>query len=238
MKMFAYLTAGLLLSVLSSTAYAHGFWVAPRLDKPTIIYGDGAIDSRYKTERIGQVIGLDAAYQPVVVGVQKGEHNAWLDMPKDTNIVTVQFTESYYTEDAQGKRHRLPKKDVPNAKKTTKNVLSTIALLDSQSSPATLSHLPLQIITLADPFSLKKGDSLPVQVRFNGNPIADVPVIADYLNDPDNTQKTDNNGMATVVVGSNTLNVLYAYHKTAGDGVDVDNITYVNTLSFNLQKHH
>lgn len=223
---------------MTTSAYAHGIWVAERLDRPTVVYGDGGEDSRYDSERVARVLGFDDNSQATAITVHRGADNAWLDVPKDTTSATVQFFEAYHTKDKEGKWHKLPKKDVAGAVSTSKSAMSTITLFDHQKQPKIYAHLPLQIIALKDPLSLKKGDSLPVQVIFNGKPLADAPLIADYLADPTNSIKTDEKGNALITLGSNTLNVLYTYHKTSSDEPDVDTMTYVNTLSFNLQKGH
>lgn len=222
----------------TTSAGAHGIWVAERLDRPTIVYGDGGEDSRYDSGRVGRVVGLTTNNEVVAITVGRGADNAWLEVPKDIAVATVQFHESYHTKDANNTWHKLPKKDVPNAVSSSKSAMSAITLFEHQKESQLFAHLPLQITALKDPLSLKKGDVLPVQVSFNGKPLADAPLIADYLADPSNSIKTDKNGNAFIKLGSNTVNVLYTYHKAPSDEPDVDNMTYVNTLSFSVQPTH
>lgn len=230
-----------LLSISSS--YAHGIWVAERLDRPTLIYGDGSEDSRYDNDRVGSVIGFDDKHNQVDVKVHYGTDNAWLDIPTQTAVAVATFKDRIRTKDDKGVWHVMPREAVKNPTLTAKNASSTVTLL-KPVAPTLFSHLPLQIVPQTNPFELKKSEPLTVQVFLHGKPIQGVELRGDYINDSKNIVLTDHLGKATVALGSNGVNVIKAgYNINNLNKADVhhpdygiDSLRYATTLAFNLEQ--
>lgn len=68
--------------------------------------------------------------------------------------------------------------------------------------------LPLEIIALQNPFSLKVGDNLPIQVLFNGSLITNP--LVEYLGE---IIEVDSGGIALIPIGSSGLQVIEASYR-------------------------
>lgn len=243
MKKPSYLWLILLAVLGTNTSYAHGIWVAERLDRPTLIYGDGSEDSRYDAGRVGTVIGFDDKHNQVNINVHFGTDNAWFDLPEETAVVVAKFKDRIRTQDDKGVWHVMPREQVPNPTLTAKNFSSTVTLL-KPTATALFAHLPLQIVPQTNPFELKKGNPLTVQVFLHGKPIQGVELRGDYINDSKNIVRTDRFGKATVVLGSNGVNVIKAGYNmdnpnkldTHHENHGIDSLRYATTLAFNLEQ--
>mgnify|MGYP006266894009 CR=1 FL=1 len=70
----------------------------------------------------------------------------------------------------------------------------------------------LQIVPLANPFSLKPGDELPVEVFFNGTQVDNDPAL--QLGNSDQSFTPDANGIFEITIGNNGLDPLEADYST------------------------
>jgi len=123
----------------------------------------------------------------------------------------------------------------PEAKIAGYYQMFTRAALAPSSMPAKPFGLPLEILPQVDPLSLKLGETLRIQVLFDGKPLAKVKVVGDYLNESDSSVKTDEKGYAQIKVRSTGLNVVKVSHNVQReDRREVDEDGYVSTLAFSL----
>ncbi|KLN61358.1 hypothetical protein WH96_06850 [Kiloniella spongiae] len=231
----------LLLTLLPTASFAHGIWITDRFGEPSIIYGHGASDDAYQTEKLKSV----QIHMPDGT-VSKGETRETdsyikLKIPQKTQAVTATFDNGYWTKDAKGKWHNLKKSHVENPvsaghyfKYTTHIPAGAIAL----EKPL---GLPLEIYPLQNPHNFEQGDKLSLRVLLNNKPAEGLEVIADYIND-EAAEKliTDKNGEVTITIKNQELNVIaVSTTKELEDKTDADKEGYFSTLSFALEhKHH
>ncbi|WP_230657339.1 DUF4198 domain-containing protein [Psychrobacter sp. I-STPA10] len=217
-------------------AQAHSIWVAQRADQMAIVLGEGGMDNRYDADRVKSVYALDANNAPVPLTTINTKNNVLLDLPEQANLVVATYDSGYHSKDAQGKYHKGNKKEVPNAVSTGKYTFITTTLLDHQTKPIILPNLALQVTPLVDPYELQKGDEFKVLVSSFGKPVANAKIVLDYINDPDGPAVMSNNeGIASVKVGSNGVNVLRASHQVNSANTSLaDTDNFISTLSFNL----
>lgn len=85
--------------------------------------------------------------------------------------------------------------------------------------------LPLELIAARNPYTLKPGDRLSVQLLYRGKPVGGVAVFAFNSADPENPVKsvTDPNGQADIwlpAAGPYLLNAVHMFEPAAGDKAD------------------
>lgn len=225
--------------MLVQASHAHSIWVAERADQYAVVLGEGGMDNRYDSDKIADVVALDANNHTKKVTLKPTEHNMLLDFEAGAGLVAVTYDAAYFTKDKAGDWHHKDKTQVADSAESTKYTLITKTLLAHQKSPIFLPNLPLQITALEDPLNLNKGDVLPVKVTFMGKALADAEVVVDFINDPRGAKvKTNGHGVANIPLASHAINVLQVSHKAARkDTSKADFDGYGATLAFDLSNH-
>jgi len=233
MRTFHLAFAALLAGTIQASA--HGVWVAQRHGDLAVVYGHGAGDDAYKPEKIKAVKALTAAGEGREVKIVPQPKNALIEAPKDAAVVTVLFDNGFWTKGVDGKWVNKGKREVPDGQGSSHAVKTNTTLL-AKGAPLKPQGLPLEIVPLVDPMTLKIGDDLPVQVLHEGKPLASVPLYPDYVNDGHaKSDRTDAQGKATLFVRNDGLNVVGVSHSVpTPDNPDVDRVGLFATLSFAL----
>lgn len=234
------LLGALILSFMTSTAMAHGFWIDKRAGELAIVFGEWGDDASYDADVLDSIRGLDKQGKSIAISTTANKNNITVNMPKDVSAVISTYKPSYYTQDNKGEWHRKSKLEVKDAVSGTVYVQNNITLFDNQDKPmSSADELQLQIIALSDPFQLNIGDKLPVQVLFEGKPLANAKIAQDYINNPKGEFiVTDDNGKAHIVVQSTGITVLQVGHEVENQNKELSDKTYYNsTLAFNLFMH-
>ncbi|HBQ35445.1 MAG TPA: hypothetical protein DD729_01165 [Rhodobacteraceae bacterium] len=222
----------LLASSFAIQSQAHGIWVADRHDNLAIVYGDGS-DEGYKPEKVVSLSGKKADMSAGEITRNDQDDHILFTAADDTAYITAEFVSGHWSQDKDEKWHNVPKDQLEGALKGGYYVKYTTGILKNLGALPQLQNHTLEILALVDPTTLKMGDYLPVQVYFQGNPLADAELIADYVTDRDNKLKTDSKGYVTIKVRNNGLNVLAINHnqEVTGDP-KADKYGYFSTLSF------
>jgi nickel transport protein len=220
----------------AGSAFAHGAWIAQRHGELAVIYGHGASDEAYRPERVVAVAGRTAAGELREVSKLVRDKYTLLQPPADAAVLALTFDNGFWSKGLDGKFVNKGRRDVPGATASSHSVKLATKILAGTGGALRPKGLPLEIVPLVDVMKLKVGDDLPVQVLFEGKPLAGVALIADYVNDSHSqSEKTDPEGRTKLFVRNDGLNVIGVAHaKPAPDSPDVDRISYFATLSFSL----
>lgn len=206
-KFLSLLLGGLILTIPAFSS-GHGIWIAERTGQTQLILGEGPEDLAYKPESVTSVQGFDSTYRNVPVeSLNNGNSLAFIPSEK-TAVLATTFDYGYWTKSSEGSSVNKPMTEVPGAKSGTHAIKYNVSYLQSVDQTQEISNIPLQIIPMVDPLSLKRGDQLPLLIKKDGKPLANVPVIIDVVNNLDLTIMTNANGEATVTVPNQGLNVI------------------------------
>lgn len=206
-KILSLLLGGALLAipVLSS---AHGIWIAERTSQTQLVLGEGPEDLSYQPESVTSVQGFDIAYKKTSVElVNKGNSLALLPSEK-TAILATSFDYGYWSKSIQGSFIQEPMTKVPGSTVGTHAIKYNIAYLQPVDNIQEIPTIPIQIIPQTDPLRLNRDEQLPILVKRNGKPLANVPIMIDVVNNPDLTVMTDSAGKATITIPNQGLNVI------------------------------
>jgi len=95
--------------------------------------------------------------------------------------------------------------------------------------------LPLEIVPLKDPFTLKPGDTLPVRVLFQNKPLADANLGWAHPDEgemPRGTVRTDGKGEALIPIGKTGLMTIRLTHMTRPKAKDYEWESFWTTLTW------
>lgn len=223
-----------LLAATVTGAQAHGVWLAEHAGELTVVYGVGPHDDPYKPDKVKSVTASTSGGEARPAKIVLRDKNAVIETTNDAAIIVTVMDNGFWTKNAEGKSLNLPKSAVPGGRSTNHTLKFNTHIRASTGGAPKPTGAALEIVPLADPFSLKPGGNLPVQVLLDAKPLANVMLHPDYVNDANaHTAKTDANGKVTVVVRNDGLNVVaLEYEKLTPGDKDVDKITYAATLSF------
>ncbi|MFY8094869.1 MAG: DUF4198 domain-containing protein [Niveispirillum sp.] len=235
------LAATLAIAALGSsmTAQAHGIWFAQRAKQTALIYGVGA-DDLDVVKRLGLVTGTygyDADWTPVGATLRVAGPIVLVDSAAPTVAVAAIMDNGLWSRLGDGKWVKGGRDTVPDAVRAERTLKYAVHLTGTPNAPIpALPEQVLQIVPVDRTLPLEMGKPLKIRVLYKGKPIQDAEVKHDFVNDPDQVPvKTDKDGMATVTVRNQGLNVLAAtYVGPADNPKQVDHIEYLATLSFVL----
>jgi len=217
--------------LFASWAQAHMFWLladkdAPKVNEPVQVeIGFGhkfPKDEEIKEERLGAVKALGPGGQELALKKISTTRYEFVPPKKGVYLLSAQMAQGFVTRTPQGMKMQ-NKKGVADANfcfhfdmaaKTFVNVGGQKQGFD-QSAQTVLEIVPLQ-----DPRTLKPGARLPLQVRFQGKPLAGSEVKFTHDNWPDPQKpfatigKTDFQGKIQVKIDKPGKWLIMAGHKT------------------------
>lgn len=240
MSLFRLLTAVSILAASATVAAAHGVWVAERWGNLGIVYGHGAEDSPYDPSKLTSAKAFDESGAPIALETKVDGDRIWLVGSAEPAVILIDFDNGFWSKASDGSWVNEPKSKVPGATEAGHYVKHNISLIHLHGDVPPLPPQPLQIVPLANPAEMKAGDTLQVQVMFEGKPLAGAKLMADYINDSEvATAESDAEGKAEIVIRNNGLNVIGVSHELPLTGdPDADTIGYFATLRFLAHAEH
>ncbi|MDJ1158938.1 DUF4198 domain-containing protein [Chelatococcus sp. SYSU_G07232] len=224
------------LALVPGAARAHGIFVAQRHGDLAVVYGHGAADDAYAPEKVKEATARSAGGEPVPVSLKPQEKYVLVEPAREAAVLSVTFDGGFWSKTRAGKWINKGRSEVADAETAQHSLKFNTTVLAATGGPLAPQGLPLEIVPLADPLTLRMGDDLPVRVLMDGKPLAGANVLADYVNEGHGTSfRTDKDGKAVIVLRNDGLNVLAvsASVPTTGNR-EVDKLGLHATLSFTL----
>jgi uncharacterized GH25 family protein len=228
-----------ILALTSIHLDAHGIWFAQRAGELALIYGEGGEDGKIVTRVAGisGVAAYDAAARPVETKLIPTDHLLLIDTTHNPVVITGALDNGIWTVTPDGNEVQKTKREVPGAKGSGRYFKYAVHIRGDLRAP--LGALPgqvLQITPVRATLPRRMGDALTLRVLFQGQPLAGAEVLVDFINDPAAApRRTDNDGLVTVKVRNQGLNVISAVHETPSNNpTETDKVQHRSTLSFVL----
>ena len=153
-------------------------------------------------------------------------------------VLSVALDNGYWTQAPDKKWLNVGETKVPGALDSGHYYKYSLAVLEEGATLPALDKLKLAIVPQRDPLSVEVGDELDVQVLVDGKPAADIELIADYVNNPDEVAATtDKQGKAKITVRNHGLNVIAASTTVPSTDPDARVRGMFSSLSFVSAKH-
>jgi len=226
----------LTLSLLATgNALAHGIWLEQRRGNLEVVYGHGPSDDAYPNSKFHGAWGYDKAGNPVAIQIQKLDTHVRLLPQGQPAVIVAALNNGYYARGADDKLVNQRKSQVPGATMGAGNWKYSMTVLQPDAKiPTQVAGIRLMVLPEKDPVKLTMGETLPVKILLDGQPVAGVKITADYRNASEAAPiETDKNGRAHITVRNGGLNVISAgyTHKSSQDP-DEDEVWMNSTLTF------
>ena len=218
-------------------ADAHEIWFAQRSNKLALIYGAGAhdLDMVKRLPKVTATQGLDAAGQSLPTELKATDSLVIVEAPPALAVVTAVMDNGLWSKSPDGKFHNKGLDEVPNAIVSGRYYKYATHLLKHPAGAlAPVPGLKFQIVPVGPAFPKKKGDTVTVQVLFEGKPAVGAKVFQDAVTDPGGAHVvTGKNGRASFKVRNGGLNVVLAEFESGPENPAQSKMTeHVATLSF------
>jgi uncharacterized GH25 family protein len=160
-----------------------------------------------------------------------------VDIDNQPAFVTAVMDYGIWSKTADGKWHNKGKDEVPGAVISEQNYKFGVHVRRELTAPMPL--LPgqtLQIMPVKTPLPVKHGEPLQLRVMYKGKPAPGAHVLSDWVNDPDEKPVVaDKNGIVTIKVRNQGLNVVVAVFKSAAENsAKTNEVENLASLSFVL----
>lgn len=224
------LAVAMLLGLSTAAVQAHDAWVAFDSGAYRIVFGHPGKTQNFDPTKIKSVAVLDSkgaaltARKSVMqdgVVLSPADHPGKLVVP---GITTVVFDNGFWTKTSDTEKSvNESKSKHPEYLEAFHSMKFGKSLFGWSEAAGQPQGLEFEIVPLANPYTLKDGDAFPVQVLYQGKPLADA--VVGYGGHKDvNKVKTDAEGRANVPFRHNDM--LVAGHRVPLlDSPDADAMT-------------
>lgn len=214
---------------LPLAAHAHDSYIQQRFGSWTLVNAHGAAeDDAYGVEKLRNAAAHDGIGAPVEVRLDdKGDYTALV--AEGASALAATYYSGFWTKDTADKWHSSDKASTANPAHTGEYARHAVGLI-APTDRFVPFGLPLEIVPLADPTALEAGALVPVQVLYEGKPLAGaeigsaLPGIA--------TVTTDAEGKAKVTINEGHNILLVAHKVPHPDAARADDQSHEATLSF------
>jgi uncharacterized GH25 family protein len=206
-KVFPLLAVALLIGQVQ----AHGLWTEQRRGNIETIYGHGAEDNAFKTEKISGAWAYDNHAKMIPVTVKRLDDHARLEPLKPPALMTVALDNGPWSLTPDKQWINQGRSQVPNSTQSLHTFKYSLAIYREGAELPALDQLKMVILPEADPLAVGVGKLLPVRVLIDGKPAAGIELIGDYRSAPHQiSATTDGEGRAKVMVRNEGLNIIAA----------------------------
>jgi len=205
---------GVILTLLTvSPLFAHDTWVAQEGDALAVMWGHDGKSDPYKPTFVKNVKAFDAAGQDVGVTIKPEETRAVLAPAKATALVALLFETGAWVKTPEGYKNvsKREAKDVLESWKGSAHNKNIWQWHDNFAKPL---GYKFEIVPLKNPLTLKVGESLPVQVIYDGKPKEGLEVKAGGGHADQKGVITDKDGKANVTINQGGMQVIKTSLRT------------------------
>jgi uncharacterized GH25 family protein len=178
-----------------------------------------------KVEHVGPGVYVVAVEtEPKLIRLEADEFNNYLVLDGLTHIYQLRRKEGIL--------------DKPGRERSSKSPKAVVQVgTGGGGDPCRVLGLPLEIVPLRNPFTLKVGNTLRVRVLFREKPLADANVGWDVPSDRDSplgTVRTDSRGEALVPISQVGLMTIRLTHMTRPKSAEYEWESFWTTLTFRI----
>jgi len=200
------------IAVASSTAQAHAIWFAQRGKQLAMVYGVGAddLDAVKRMPLVTSVTGLDADGLPATATLRAAGAIPVVGSDEPLAVVAAVMDYGVWSKDAAGTWHNKGHDEIKDATVSEHNFKYAVHInqLPSKPMPLIPGH-KLQLIPAVSAIPQVMGQPIKLRAMYDGKPAADVAIMHDFVNDPDQIpMKTDVQGYVTLPIRNQGLNVV------------------------------
>ena len=212
---------------------AHEFWIERKGGEFTVVFGHGTHREEFDSSRIKQVKAFDGNGKPLTVSHEKKGKEILLRPSESAALMVAEIDNGYWSKTIYGWKN-LPKRKASRVVEANRSLnYSKILLSWSEGIQKPLEGLVLDILLLKDPFQMKSGETLPIQILLHGKSLGKVDV---FGNDHAKVGMTDAEGFVRMTLSKGHQLMTVTYKEPLKDDPDADSLSVTATLTFEVTK--
>jgi nickel transport protein len=231
-KISIFIFVGLFI-VLAPEVSAHDFWVDQKGKEFWLIYGHGDHREEVDPSKVKVVKAFSPSGGEIEVRRERKGKEVLLQPSEPPSWIFVEIDNGYWSKTIYGWKN-LPKRKASRVVEANRSIYYSKALMawsDLLLIPLGLAQL--DICLRKNPYELKAGDSLPIQVINRGKPVAGAEVEG---RDHEVVATTDKDGMARVRISGGRQLISVSRKEATKDDPDADYLSLTATLTFEVGK--
>jgi len=219
---------------LATVAAAHDTWVGKGADGLVVLRGhDGQGGDPYKPEYVKEAKAFDANGKEQAISIKPAENKAILPTAQEPALVAIVYNSGAWVKTPEGWKN-VSKREAKDIIESAKGIAYSKNLFQWHDSFAKPIGAKMEIVPLKNPLSLKVGDSLPVQVLYDGKPLAKIGLKAEGHGKDEIT--TDAQGQAAIALKKTGLTIISANLRTPlPNDPDADVLSETANLTFTIK---
>jgi len=221
-----------LLALPVSWALAHDAWVEPRNAGYAVVFGHDDEQIEFAAEKVRSIVALDARGQPLNVARGPAERAVQVSTAAAPAMWVLHFDNGYWSKAPGNERaQNLPRNEVPGATTGTHAVKFGKTVVTWSEAVTRVQGQRLEIVPLAGA-APAAGQELPVQVWWDGKPLAHAKLVHEGLPKGAPAIEADALGKARVAVVSGRQKLTVAHRVVLRDDPRADVYSAAANLVF------
>jgi uncharacterized GH25 family protein len=229
---WAGMVIGLLFSLVLEVS-AHDFWVERKGKELWLVYGHGDHREAVDPAKVKILKAFGPTGGEIGIRWERRGKELLLQPVEPPSWIFVEVDNGYWSKTIYGWKN-LPKRKASRVVEANRAFSYSKALMawgDGLRNP--LGSAQLDIVLTRNPYELKAGDSLPIQVFYQGKPVPGVEIEG---RDHQVVATTDNDGIAKVRVRQGWQLISASHKAPIKDDPDADSLSLTATLTFEVEK--
>lgn len=223
--------AGIL--VMPGVAEAHEFWIEGKGRELLLVFGHGSNRAEFDARNIKVVRALDKSGGELQVATEKTDKTVALRLSGEAALVHAEVDNGYWCKTIYGWKNvgKSKASRVVEAMRSLNYAKKLLAGGEFVTKP--LAGVLLDIVPVEDPFQLKEGEALTIQVLLQGKPMQGAEVTG---SDHQKLGTTDSKGMLKLPVSSGTQMVAASCKQPLSGDPEADYLSLNATFSFEVPR--
>jgi len=224
----------LAMFVITVSALAHDVWIEKKGKDFVVLYGHGVNTETYDPDKVKEVKAYSIDGSIVQVKVEKEGYPVIIKPKGKTALIYLFFDNGFWSKTPDGWKNK-PKKEVPDALESSHSIKYSKAILKWSNKFSKPLGMKMEIVPLKNPLSLKVGDSLPLKVFLDGQPVEGASVnVGEYHKE---ALKTDKNGIAEIKIEKSGFQIVSANIKIPlKDNPNADILSLSAIITFDVKR--
>lgn len=224
-----------ILPMLTQPVLAHAIWVVkgenPREFK--VLYGHPERDEveSYDSIKFEQATAYAGNRMPMPLTAKRENEGVTLVAERNVSAITASLNNGYFIQVGEDEYKNVFRPEALAANNEETRITHTYKYAKTLFEPSGIVSqplgLPIEIIPLKDPFRVGAGQTLQIQVLFQGKPQADVTI--EYEGEE---LKTNADGVASITLKDEEVQIIEAeYRMPSTDDEATDEVAYATSLT-------
>jgi len=212
---------------------AHEFWMEQRGKEFALVFGHGAHREEFDIAKIKYVKAFNLDGTLIEIKKEARKKEVILQVSESPSLLIAFIDNGYWSKTMYGWRN-LPKRKASRVVEAIRSLNYSKLLLSWCSwIQQPIKEIPLDIVPLKNPFSMKSGELLPIKITYEGKPLGGMDV---FGADHNILGKTNPDGELNLPFTRGPQRITAIHKVVLKDDPDGDFIHFTTTMSFEVSQ--